>query len=121
MSKIYFKVIAALLLLTTSLSFISYADEQASNDEDNVAEKIDTDDNQKTESAEKVTEEVKVAPNLDLKEVAPPPEPVITKPKKEETKTETETEVKLRLKLKIKNLLMKKQYMTIENFLAQLQ
>ena len=40
---------------------------------------------------EKVIEEVKVAPNLDLKEVAPPPEPVIDK--QDET-TDTSTEKK---------------------------
>jgi len=86
------KVIAA--LLTLSLSFISFADEQTNNDEEKALDKIDTNDEKKTESTEKDTEEVKVAPNLDLKEVAPPPEPVIIKPKEEETKTEPETKPK---------------------------
>ena len=62
-----------------SLSFISYANEHSINEEDIVVDRIDIVDNQKTESAEKDTEEVKVAPNLDLKEVAPPQEPAITK------------------------------------------
>lgn len=91
MSRIYIKVIAALLVFKTSLSFISYANEHSINEEDNVVDRIDIVDNQKTESAEKDTEEVKVAPNLDLKEVAPPQEPVITKPKEEKSKILPET------------------------------
>lgn len=97
MSKTYFKVIAALLLLTTSLSFISNAEEQFSSDKDNAVENVATDDNQKVNSPGKETEEVKVAPNLDLKEVAPPQEPVLTSPKDEKTKilpaTSNKTEV----------------------------
>ena len=34
------------------------------------------------------TEEIKVAPNLDLKEVAPPPEPVVATPKDEQVKVD---------------------------------
>ena len=66
----------------------SYADEHV-NKEKNVAS------NQElilvvTQDAE----EVKVAPNLDLKEVAPPPEPVITAPiLSDETKSEVQEEI----------------------------
>ena len=66
----------------------SYADEHV-NKEKNVAS------NQElilvvTQDAE----EVKVAPNLDLKEVAPPPEPVITTPiLSDETKSEVQEEI----------------------------
>ena len=91
MSRIFTKVIAALLVLTVSLSFISLASEQTINEEDNVVDRIDIVDNQKTEGAEKNPEKVKVAPNLDLKEVAPPQEPVLTAPKEEKTKILPET------------------------------
>ena len=66
----------------------SYADEHV-NEEKNVASNQEL-----ILSTTQDAEEVKVAPNLDLKEVAPPPEPVITTPiLSDETKSEVQEEI----------------------------
>lgn len=85
----YIEAIAVVFLVIAQCSNFSYAD-------DSPADKI-IDDNATVDELQKeqAIDEVKVAPNLDLKEIAPPPEPVVTTPKEDketETKTETENE-----------------------------
>lgn len=85
----YIEAIAVVFLVIAQCSIFSYAD-------DSPADKI-IDDNATVDELQKeqAIDEVKVAPNLDLKEIAPPPEPVVTTPKEDketETKTETENE-----------------------------
>ncbi len=86
MSSNFFKSIAALFLVIIQLNIVSFADELQIKNGDNLAN-----DKQREEPAidKKESEEVKVAPNLDLKEVAPPPEPVVITPKAEENDTKT--------------------------------
>lgn len=73
MRKNYYTIFAGVLLIIAHLNFVTYADDSK---------------NTEPEKNKQDTEEVKVAPNLDLKEVAPAPEPVVTKP---ETSTEKNT------------------------------
>jgi len=93
MFKNNFVIISILFLFTAQFCFVSYADEIESSSKDESAEYIvansdSTEKNTKVNN-EQETEEVKVAPNLDLKDVAPAPEPVVTKP--ETTSTEKST------------------------------
>ncbi len=84
MNRNNFKTITASLLFTVQLTAISYADEQ----------KIDELPQQDEQIIDEIksSEEVMIAPNLDLKEVAPPPEPVITAPSENEnSKAESES------------------------------
>ena len=89
----YIKAIAIIFLVIAQCSFFSYADDSPADDKNKIIDDIAIVDEHKNEQT---NEEVKVAPNLDLKEVAPPPEPVVTTPKedepKEDEKAETETE-----------------------------
>jgi len=59
--------------------------------------------NSKIDQADENNEEIKVAPNLDLKEVAPPPEPVVTTPKEEDTQKETKVDSKEHAEPKVKS------------------
>jgi predicted deacylase len=75
--KVIYLVISISFLLSWQLKSISYAEEQESHENTSTSEKLAQND----ESDDITTEEVTIAPNLDLKEVAPPPEPVVIKPK----------------------------------------
>jgi predicted deacylase len=94
MYKSYYTIFAALLFITAQFSFVAHADD-SSPDADIVKDPNSVDQSQKNDGdkTNQDNAEVKVAPNLDLKEVAPVPEPVITKtePKPEAT-PETEVE-----------------------------
>ena len=70
----------ALFLILAQINNICYANEKENVVKDQETILATTQDN----------EEVKVAPNLDLKEVAPLPEPVVTTPAPDETKPETQ-------------------------------
>jgi len=84
----YIKAIAILFLIAAQCTFISYADDSPADENNNIIDDLATVDEHQNEHA---TEEVKVAPNLDLKKVAPPPEPVVnTLKENEETVTESE-------------------------------
>lgn len=88
----YFKSPAAILLIAIQFNFFCYAEEPA---KDKTVEKITSADNAQNnknseEVPEDVPEEVKVAPNLDLKDVAPPQEPVPIAPKEEDLTKEAQ-------------------------------
>jgi len=85
----YIKAIAIIFLITAQCSFFSYADDIPADDKNKIIDDITTVDKHQNEHA---TEEIKVAPNLDLKKIAPPPEPVvITLKEDEETETKSES------------------------------
>lgn len=85
----YIKAISIIFLITAQCSFLSYADDSPADDKNKITDNKATVDEHQNGQA---TDEVKVAPNLDLKEVAPPPEPVVVTPKEnEETDTESES------------------------------
>ena len=85
----YIKAISIIFLITAQCSFLSYADDSPADDKNKITDSKATVDEHQNGQA---TDEVKVAPNLDLKEVAPPPEPVVVTPKEnEETDTESES------------------------------
>jgi len=84
----YIKAIAIIFLITAQCSFFSYADDIPADDKNKIIDDITTVDKHQNEHA---TEEIKVAPNLDLKKVAPPPEPAVITPKEDE-ETETKSE-----------------------------
>ena len=85
----YIKAISIIFLITAQCSFLSYADDSPADDKNKITDNKATVDEHQNGQA---TDEVKVAPNLDLKEVAPPPEPVVVTPQEnEETDTESES------------------------------
>jgi len=88
----YLKTVAALLFVIAQFSIVSFAEDKQAD-----VEKTETISSEEQQSEGDSDEEVKVAPNLDLKDVAPPPKPLVVIPKEEaEAKPEhkTETEVK---------------------------
>jgi len=92
----YLKFTAALFLVTTQFNFVSFADERLTNDE-NIALNEATSAEQQNKNIVndgQETEKVKVAPNLDLKEIAQPPEKVVSTPKeKKDTKIDKKIEI----------------------------
>lgn len=78
--KVIYLVITICVLLNWQLKSITYAEEQESNNEDTTASENLA---QNDESDDTSTEEITIAPNMDLKKVAPPPEPVVINPKKD--------------------------------------
>ncbi len=87
MNRNNLKTITATLLIITQLAVVCYADKQVI--ENSVAQQ----DEEAIGNVE-TSEEVKVAPNLDLKEVAPPPEQVLTTPKEDDvSKSKSEDKV----------------------------
>ncbi len=89
-----------LFFLLAQLMNICYANEKESiaTDQETILEA--TDDN----------EEVKVAPNLDLKEVAPLPEPVVTTPASDEIESETQEETEEDVSVEIESIDDEKKY-----------
>ena len=92
MHIIYLKAPAALLIVAAQLSFVGLADEKQA-DAENPA--TISSGEQLSEGSDGV-EKVKVAPNLDLKDVAPPPEPVAVIPKEDDAKPDNKTDIEVK-------------------------
>ncbi|MEJ2114868.1 MAG: succinylglutamate desuccinylase/aspartoacylase family protein [Gammaproteobacteria bacterium] len=92
MYRTYIKAITALLFITIQLDHVSFADEQQ------IEENINNEG-----ELENTLEEVQIAPNLDLKEVAPSPKPAANAHKKDKSETETKAESNTEAEVKIKN------------------
>jgi len=92
----YLKFTAVLFLVTAQLNFVSFADERLTNDENIALNEAASAEQQNKNIINdgQETVEVKVAPNLDLKEIATPPEPVVSTPKEEkDTRIDKKTEI----------------------------
>ena len=95
MYKCYRTIFSALLLISAQLNFVAHADD-SNTDTLEDSNSIGTAQKNNLEETEQDSEEVIVAPNLDLKEVAPAPEAV-------NTNTDLKPEHKPEQKLETKN------------------
>lgn len=82
MNNYHQTLFVTLLLVTAQFIFATHAD-----DSDVVDAPQNNEPVQNDQDEEKSEDEIIIAPNLDLKEVAPAPEPVVTKPESEEEST----------------------------------
>ena len=104
MYRCYRTIFSTLFLIATQMNYVAYADNSESQTDsveepNSVDTSLENNLNETEQNKDPNAKEVIVAPNLDLKDVAPVPEPVVThteeKPEhklKQETDTDTDTE-----------------------------